>query len=182
MLREMIMSGFGGQGALLIGQVLAIAGTVENLNAIWRPTYGPEKRGGTAYCDVILSDEIIGSPIVDEPEIVIAMDERSFRQFEPAIVPGGLMLYNSSLCTSAPGREDIRYLPVPAGELAHQMGADKAANMVLLGALLAAEPLVSDQAVEAGLREKLGGSKAKLIASNLKAIELGRTCAAKPAQ
>ena len=132
MLREMIMSGFGGQGALLIGQVLAIAGTVENLNAIWRPTYGPEKRGGTAYCDVILSDEIIGSPIVDEPEIVIAMDEHSFRQFEPAIVPGGLMLYNSSLCTSAPGREDIRYLPVPAGELAHQMGADKAANMVLL--------------------------------------------------
>lgn len=114
--------------------MLAIAGTVENLNAIWRPTYGPEKRGGTAYCDVILSDEIIGSPIVDEPEIVIAMDEHSFRQFEPAIVPGGLMLYNSSLCTSAPGREDIRYLPVPAGGLAHQMGADKSANMVLLGA------------------------------------------------
>ena len=176
MLTEIVMSGFGGQGALLIGQVLAVAGTVEDLNATWMPTYGPEKRGGTAYCDVILSDEAIGSPVVDEPEIVVAMDESSFVRFQDVIVPGGVMIYNSSLCTSAPARQDIRYVPVPAGELAHELGNDKAANMVLLGALLAVRPMVAESSVEAGLREKLGPGKEKFIPMNLEAIARGRAC------
>lgn len=104
MLHEIVMSGLGGQGALLIGQILAVAGTVEDLNATWMPTYGPEKRGGTAFCDVILSDEPIGSPVVDEPEAVVAMDAASFERFESSIAPGGKMIYNASVCTAAPAR------------------------------------------------------------------------------
>lgn len=177
MLHEMILSGFGGQGALLIGQILAVAGTVENLNAIWRPTYGPEKRGGTAYCDVILSDERIGSPIVDEPEIVVAMDESSFTRFEGEILPGGAMIYNSSLCAAPPARTDIKYIAVPAGEIAHELGSEKVANMVMLGTLLEAYPLVKETSVEAGLREKLGSGKEKLVPLNLTAVQKGRAYA-----
>lgn len=178
MLHEIIMSGFGGQGALLIGQILAVAGTVENLNAIWRPTYGPEKRGGTAYCDVILSDETIGSPIVDEPEIVVAMDESSFTRFEHDILPGGAMIYNSSLCTSVPSRTDIKYTGVPAGEIAHELGSEKITNMAMLGTFLGVYPLVKDSSIEAGLREKLGSKKEKLVPLNLAAIQRGKEYAA----
>lgn len=174
MLHEIVMSGFGGQGALLIGQVLAVAGTVEDLNATWMPTYGPEKRGGTAYCDVILSDEIIGSPVVDEPEIVVAMDESSFARFEHSVLPGGAMIYNSSLCTSAPARTDIKYIGVPAGEIAHELGSEKVTNMAMLGTLLGAYPLLKDSSVEAGLREKLGPKKEKLVLLNLAAIRRGK--------
>lgn len=174
MLHEIVMSGFGGQGALLIGQVLAIAGTVENLNATWMPTYGPEKRGGTAYCDVILSDESIGSPVVEEPEIVVAMDESSFARFEGSIVPGGAMIYNASLCTSVPARTDIRYIGVPAGEIAHELGSEKVVNMAIFGTFLGAYPIVKDASVETALREKLGPKKEKLVPLNLAAIQKGR--------
>ena len=174
MLHEFVLSGYGGQGALLIGQLLAVAGTREDLNAMWRPTYGPEKRGGTAYCDVILTDGAIGSPVVDEPEIVVAMDERSFVRFEHDIVPGGTLIYNASMCAARPSRSDIRYWPVPAGEIAHALGSDKVANMVLLGALLDVCPVVTDAAVEAGLKEKLGKAKQSLLALNMEAIQRGK--------
>lgn len=177
MLHEIVMSGLGGQGALLIGQILAVAGTVEDLNATWMPIYGPEKRGGTAFCDVILSDEPIGSPVVDEPEAVVAMDAASFERFESSIVPGGKMIYNASVCTAAPARADIGYIAVPAGEITHALGSDKVTNMVLLGALLEAYPIVQETSVEAGLREKLGAKKEKLLAMNLEAIRRGGDCA-----
>lgn len=177
MLYEIVMSGLGGQGALLIGQILAIAGIEENLNATWMPTYGPEKRGGTAFCNVILSDETIGSPVVDEPEVVVAMDEASFIRFESNIVPGGKMIYNASMCAARPARTDIGYIAVPAGDIAHELGSDKVTNMVLLGTLLEAYPIVRDGSVEEGLREKLGAKKEKLLALNLEAISRGKACA-----
>lgn len=173
MLYEIVMSGFGGQGALLIGQLLAMAGIREGRNATWMPTYGPEKRGGTAYCDVILSDETIGSPVVDEPEAVIAMDEKSFTMFEDRIVPGGVLLYNSSLVVSEPSRTDIRYAAVPAGAEAERLGSGKTANMVLLGAYLAISKAVGIEAAEEAMKEKFGDGKTGLIESNMKAVLRG---------
>lgn len=176
MLQELVLSGIGGQGALLIGQVLAVASTFEDKNATWMPTYGPEKRGGSAYCDVIVSDQRIGSPIVDEPQTVVAMDPRSFAQFESLIVPQGTMIYNTSMCDGVPSRTDIRYVPVNAGDITHQLGTAAVTNMVLLGALLAVHPMVNDQSITLALQEKLGAKKAHLVDINLQAIAKGKAC------
>lgn len=173
MLKEVIISGFGGQGSLLIGQVLAMAGVVEDKNATYRPTYGFEKRGGIAFCDVILSDEEIGSPVVEEPEAVIIMDERSFKRFEPLVKKGGVMFYNTSLVTSKPSRDDIKYYEVPCNEMAQEMGSDKVANMIMLGAYIGYSKAVAMDSVEAGLKKKLGHGKEKAIPLNRKALEAG---------
>ncbi|MGI6204926.1 MAG: 2-oxoacid:acceptor oxidoreductase family protein [Anaerovoracaceae bacterium] len=179
MLKEAVFSGFGGQGALLIGQVLCIAATKEDLNALYRPTYGFEKRGGIAFCDVIVSDEEIGSPVVEEPEAAILMDERSFRRFEPQVRPGGAVFYNTSLIKSKPTRDDIKYYEVPCNDMARELGNDKVANMILLGAYVGYTNAVPMDAIVEGLREKLGHGKEKAIPLNRKALAAGAEIARK---
>ncbi|MCI2061996.1 MAG: 2-oxoacid:acceptor oxidoreductase family protein [Eubacteriaceae bacterium] len=179
MLKEVIFSGFGGQGALLIGQVLAMAGVIEDLNATYRPTYGFEKRGGVAFCDVILSDEEIGTPVIENPEVAVIMDEASFKRFEPLVKKGGAMFYNTSLISSKPTRDDIEYFEVPCNDMAKELGNDKVANMILLGAYVGYSKAVAMDSVEAGLKAKLGHGKEKTIPLNRKALEMGAAIAAK---
>ncbi len=173
MLTEVVLSGFGGQGALLAGQILAMAGILEGNNATWLPTYGMEKRGGIALCDVILSDEKIGSPVVDEPPVVVAMDERSFLRYEDAIPKGGTMIYNSSLVQARCQRDDITYIAIPSNQIADELGSDKVNNMIMLGAYVAYSHVVSIDTVITALREKMGAGKEKLIPLNRKAMECG---------
>lgn len=123
MIKEVLISGFGGQGSLLAGQILAQAGVMDDKNVTYRPVYGTEKRGGLAYCDVIISDEEIGSPALEETQCLVAMDNNSFVKFESIVRPGGTVIVNSSLVTSEPTRDDIKYINVPCNELAAKVGS-----------------------------------------------------------
>ncbi len=171
--RQMIVAGFGGQGVLLIGQLLAYAGMLDGKEVSWMPSYGPEMRGGSANCAVVISDRPIGSPKVEEADVVIAMNRPSLELFEKNVVPGGILLYNSSLIETKPTRSDIRILAVPCTELANQAGSDRAANMVMLGAYAGMTNDFTVEKLMAGLRDKMGPSKEKFMPANQKAIELG---------
>jgi 2-oxoglutarate ferredoxin oxidoreductase subunit gamma len=173
MQREYILSGFGGQGLMLAGMLLSEAGLLEGRNVSWIPSYGPEMRGGTANCAVVISEEPIGSPIVDNPDVVIAMNLPSMDKFEPLIKKGGLMVYNSSLIKRLPVRDDISYIAAPASEIAETLGNDKVANMAMLGAMLAADKWVSAESLERVLSKKMTGAKASLIPLNIEAIKQG---------
>ena len=173
MLKEVLISGFGGQGSLMAGQILAQAGVMDDKNVTYRPVYGTEKRGGLAFCDVIISDEEIGSPALEETQCLVAMDENSFTKFESLVKPDGLLIYNSSLVTSEGTRDDIRYLAVPCSELAEKLGSDKVVNMLILGAYLGAEDFLPMDTVEAALREEFGPGKERLVPLNRQALEEG---------
>src|SRR5512139_3241904 len=134
---ELIISGFGGQGALFAGQILSYAASEAGKFVTWIPSYGPEMRGGTAHCTVVISDEPIGSPLVRRPTSVIALNLPSFQKYEGLVKPSGLLVYNSSLIDARPMRGDIRYAAVPANVIAEQLGNVRQANVVLLGAFLA---------------------------------------------
>ena len=177
MIKEVLISGFGGQGSLLAGQILALAGVKDDKNVTYRPVYGTEKRGGLAFCDVIIADEEIGSPALEETQSLVAMDENSFTKFEEIVSKGGSLIYNSSLVTSKPTRDDIRYIPVPCNELAEKLGSDKVVNMIILGAYLGAEDPLSMDKVEEALREEFGPGKEKIIPLNRKALEEGAALA-----
>ncbi len=173
MQKEYILSGFGGQGLMLAGVLLSEAGILDGRNVSWIPSYGPEMRGGTANCAVVVSEEPIGSPIVDNPDLVIAMNLPSMDKFEPMIKKGGVMVYNSSLIKRPPARSDISYVAVPANEIAEGLGSDKVANMAMLGGMLAADHWVSIASLEKVIHKKMTGSKAKFIPLNLDAIKKG---------
>jgi len=164
------IAGFGGQGLLFLGRLLAEAGMRQNFHVSWLPSYGPEMRGGTANCHVNISTRAIGSPVVSEPNVLIAMNRPSLEKFLPDVVSGGLILYDSSLIDRAPAG-DVEVLPVPATEMADKIGSAKAANMVALGALIGKTNLLDkDTVVEAmGSMTK----KAELLEINLRAIEAG---------
>ena len=132
---DFIFSGFGGQGALFAGQLLAYAGMDQGRSVTWIPSYGPEMRGGTAHCTVIVSDEEIGSPLVRHPSNVVAFNNPSVQKYEPLLAPGGHLIYNSSLVIQPITRPDIHALPIAASEIANELGNAKLLNMVLLGAL-----------------------------------------------
>lgn len=136
MKQEFIIAGFGGQGVLLLGQMLAYAGMLEGKQVSWMPSYGPEMRGGTANCTVVISDEEIGSPVVSQPSCVIALNLPSLDKFEPMVKPGGLLLINSSLVDREPRRDDIKAVALPATEIASELGNIRVTNMVALGALV----------------------------------------------
>lgn len=174
MMLNVIMAGFGGQGVMLMGQLLTYAGMVDNKQVSWMPAYGPEMRGGTANCTVIVSDAPVGSPVVSEPMAVIAMNLPSLDKFEPIVKPGGVIIYNSSLIHRAPTRTDVRVIAVPGNEIATELGNDRVANMVLLGALLAATEAVSISAVETALKKALPAHRQDLLPLNLQAIARGR--------
>lgn len=173
MVEELVIAGFGGQGVMIMGQLLSYAGMHEGKNVSWIPSYGPEMRGGTANCSVVVSDEQIGSPIVSEPTTAIVMNRPSLDKFEPIVRPGGVLIYNSSLIDRAPERPDIRVIAVPANELALELGSDKVANMVVLGAYLAATGAVSAQAVKDCLAEVIPARRRDLIPLNIEALARG---------
>ena len=177
MKQEIIISGFGGQGVLLIGQLLAKAAMHEGMNVSWMPSYGPEMRGGEANCAVVISDEPIGSPLVTEPPIAVIMNKPSMLKFTPAMEKGGLMLYNSSLIDAGPDRDDITAVPVDCNAIAEQLGNARTANMVMLGAIIARTGVISiDSAMEA-LRVTFGPKKEHLLPINRQAMEAGAAAA-----
>jgi 2-oxoglutarate ferredoxin oxidoreductase subunit gamma len=174
---EILISGFGGQGALFAGQLLAYAALDAGLHVTWIPSYGPEMRGGTAHCTVIVSDSEIGSPLVRRPGCVIALNLPSFEKYEPLVRSGGWLVYNSSLTPARPARSDISYIAVPGNDIGEQLGSPRQANVALLGALLAATSLLPLESVESALESHLSQRQRKFLQSNKDALRLGAACA-----
>ena len=168
--RATILSGFGGQGLLFAGQVLANAGLIEGRHVTWLPSYGPEMRGGTASCTVIVSDRPIGSPIVDRADIVVALNPPSLGKFEHVLVPGGLLVLNDSLIEAMPNRTDIEIVRIPCSALAREVGDERVISILALGGALGRRPIVGVDAVRQALSEK-GGPK--VVEMNLRALALG---------
>lgn len=173
---EIIFSGFGGQGALFAGQLLAYAAVDSGLHVTWIPSYGPEMRGGTAHCTVVVADEPIGSPLARRPASVVALNLPSFEKYEPLVKSGGLLVYNRSLIEKAPARRDIRYLPIRANEIAEELGNVRQANVVLLGGYLAASGILPLEAVEAALDHHLPERQRRFLESNKEALRRGAAC------
>lgn len=179
---EITIAGFGGQGVLFSGQLLSYAAMDAGLNVTWIPSYGPEMRGGTANCTVIISDEEIGSPMVRNPQAVIAMNLPSLDKYEDLIKPGGVLVVNSSIIERPLVRTDLRASLVPANDIAERIGTQKLMNMVLLGALLANLPVLPIEAIEKALKEHLPERHHKLLPSNYQALREGASfLAAQPA-
>ncbi len=170
---EIIISGFGGQGALFAGQLLAYAAMDEGRHVTWIPSYGPEMRGGTAHCTVIISDDEIGSPLVRHPQAVIAMNMPSLDKYEPLVAPGGVLVVNASLTTHSPARRDIRVIEIPANTLAEALGSARLANLVLTGALLAATRVLPLAAIERALEAHLPERHRGLLEANIQALRQG---------
>ncbi len=168
---EIILAGFGGQGVLLIGKLLAYAGMKGGLEVTWMPAYGPEMRGGTCNCTVVLSSRQVGSPVSQKPHAAVVLNLQSIDKFEPIVRPGGILVVNTSLINRDPKRTDLVNVLVPANQIAIEAGSAKAANMVALGALLGASGLVS--------AEQVAGVLAETFAGRQKIIELNQTCLAK---
>ena len=170
---QFLIAGFGGQGVLLIGQLLAKAAMHEGMNVSWMPSYGPEMRGGTANCNVILSDREIGSPIVNHPDILMVMNGPSLDKFEKDVVPGGKIFVDSSLVTRKVERTDVEVYYIPASGMAREMGVPTLANMVLLGALVKATGCVTEEGLDAGLMKVIPARKADMLDVNRKMLKAG---------
>lgn len=176
MTNEIIISGFGGQGVMAIGKNLAEAGMKENKNVSWLPSYGPEMRGGTANCSVVLSDEPIICPIVLEPTELIAMNLPSLVKFEPTVVKDGVVFVNSSIISDKVQRSDVRAVYVPCLEIANELGNLKVANMVMLGAYIEVMKNLGTETIKEMLVHIFTGPKAKLVDLNLEALRRGAAC------
>ncbi|RQD69680.1 MAG: 2-oxoacid:ferredoxin oxidoreductase subunit gamma [Tindallia sp. MSAO_Bac2] len=172
MMDKVIMAGFGGQGIMFLGKVLAYAGMTTDLELCWIPSYGPEMRGGTANCSVILSDEEIHSPVVDLADAVVVMNQPAYERFKSRVKPGGVLIVNSSLATTDNKREDITIIEIPASEIANNLGNASIANMVCLGALLPNMRLADWESVEKTM-EKLTIKRPEFLQGNLDAIKKG---------
>ena len=151
-----IFGGFGGQGLLFAGHVLAEAAVIDGLDVSWMPSYGPEMRGGTASCTVIVADRPIGSPIVDAADSVVALNPPSLAKFESVLAPGGLLVLNASLIEAEPRRTDIEVLALPCTALARAAGDDRLVSVVALGGLIARRPIVSVEAIRQALANLIG--------------------------
>jgi 2-oxoglutarate ferredoxin oxidoreductase subunit gamma len=173
MQQEVIFAGFGGQGVLFAGQLLAYAAMDEGKEVTWIPSYGPEMRGGTANCTVVVSDEEIGSPFVKNPTAVIAMNLPSLDKYEPLVKPGGYLVVNTSMVNRKVEREDINIISVPANEIAEAIGSKRAVNMVLLGALLGNLNILPMKAMEEALESHMPARHMKFLPSNLEALQKG---------
>jgi len=172
MQNDVIMAGFGGQGILLIGKMLAYAGMHEGKEVSWLPSYGPEMRGGTCNCTVVISDRSVGSPVIQSPRAVVALNLPSLDKFEPNVRAGGLLIVNTSLINREPHRTDVRVVKVAANEIANELGNPRGANMVALGAYVGATGAVSLEEVDSVVRETFA-SKPKVIDVNLEALHRG---------
>lgn len=172
-IQEVLLAGFGGQGVLSMGQFLCYAGMLEKKEVSWVPSYGPEMRGGTANCMVIVSDRQIDSPVFEVCDAAILMNGPSYDKFEKSVRPGGILLYNSSLIESRNRRSDITVIGIPANEIAGSLGGAQVANMVMIGALLELAPVVAIDSVLECLRKVLPASKHHLLPLNRQAMEAG---------
>ena len=177
MKKEIIISGFGGQGVMSIGKNLVEAGMEEGFFVTWAPSYGPEMRGGTANCHVVLSDKPVGSPVFTYPTELIAMNAPSIEKFGPLVQSGGLVFINSSVVSEKFERSDVKTVYVPCEDIAYELGNPKVANMVMLGAIIARTGVISiDSAMEA-LKATFGPKKEHLLPINRQAMEAGAAAA-----
>ena len=176
-----ILGGFGGQGLLFAGHVLARAAVIDGRDVSWMPSYGPEMRGGTASCTVIMADHPIGSPIADRADSVVALNPPSLAKFEPLLVTGGTLVVNTSLVEAESWRADVDVVPIACTRLARAAGDDRFVSMVALGALLARSAIVRSASVEQALAEILGDERRALIDANLGAFHRGFDAAREPA-
>ena len=170
---EIILAGFGGQGILFAGKLLAYLGMVEDKELSWLPSYGPDLRGGTCNCHVILSDEPVSSPLITKPTVLFAMNQPSVDKFIDNVAEGGIVVYDSSLITEEIKRKDVTVVAVPATKLANEMGASKLANMILTGAMIKATGLADIETVEKALSKVIPAKKADMLELNLNCIKKG---------
>ena len=173
MLEQNIFAGFGGQGVLLMGQLLAYAGMLEDKEVSWLPSYGPEMRGGTANCSVVVSDSPVASPIVTMATTVVAMNRPSLDKFEDSVLPDGKLFINSSIIDKKSDRGDVEVYYVPCNEIAEELGNPRVANMVMLGDYIEKTKCVDFESVLQALLYKLGEKKAHLIPLNREALNKG---------
>ncbi len=167
------MSGFGGQGVISAGILLAQAGLLEGKNVSWFPAYGAEMRGGTANCSVVVADDEVSSPIVSRPDTAVVLNEPSLAKFEPMVKPGGLLIVNSSLINTKPKRTDIKVALVPCNAIAQELGSIKVANMVALGALAGLTGAVSVESIAKALPKVFKRAKPEILELNIKALRRG---------
>lgn len=174
MKEQCIFAGFGGQGMLLIGKFLAEAGMETGKHVSWLPSYGPEMRGGTANCSVVVSDKPVASPLIAMADTILAMNKPSLLKFEGDVKPGGLLLINSSIIDIKTSRTDVDAIYVPCNEIAESVNNPKGANVVFLGAYVAKKPdVISEEAIIEAIRIELGEKKAKFLDGNIKALKAG---------
>ena len=171
---QILIAGFGGQGVLFAGKFLAYKGLLEDLQVSWLPSYGPEMRGGTANCNVILSDEPVGSPIITEPDVLIAMNLPSLQKYIDTVVPGGQVYVDSALIAEKVDRTDIDVFYIPATQIAKDEGIATLANMIIVGHLLENNPELSFEGAEATVKKLVPAKKAALVDLNMKALQLGK--------
>ena len=169
---KLFFAGSGGQGTLALGQMIAKAAMEEDKEVTWLPSYGPEMRGGTANCTVVVSDKPISCPLINDADVLVAMNLPSLRKFEGMVNPGGLILMNTSLIPEKCLRDDVKVMEIPANDLATELGNDKCANMIMLGAILKETGIVSVDTINAQLEAMFSGRKAKFLPLNKKALEL----------
>ena len=170
---RIIIAGFGGQGVMAMGQLLTYSGMIEDKKVSWLPSYGPEMRGGTANCNVIISSEPVGSPVVLEATTAIVLNKPSLDKFESAVVPGGKLFVNSSLIDRKSTRDDIEVYYIPANEIANELGNSRTANMVMLGSYLEVSKPVEIDSIHKAFGKVFGESKAHLLAINKEALTRG---------
>ena len=170
---EVIVSGFGGQGALFAGQLLAYTGMDEGWHVTWIPSYGPEMRGGTAHCIIILSADDIGSPVIRQPSICIVMNPPSMDKYEPLVKPGGLLVANSTLIRRRSERTDIEAVYVPANDLAAELGNGKMANVILLGAMLGTREILPIDSIKRTMEQHIPQRRKHIIEPNKRALDRG---------
>ena len=173
MQQEIIIAGFGGQGVLFAGQLLAYAGLAEGRHVTWIPSYGPEMRGGTAHCTVIVSDEPIGSPLVRHPSAVLVLNEPSLAEYAPALKSGGVLVMDSTLVSTRSNRSDLREIALPAKQIADELGFPQIANVVMLGALIGATGVVQPATLERVLEEHIGARHRDALEPNKRALARG---------
>ncbi|MBC8015962.1 MAG: 2-oxoacid:acceptor oxidoreductase family protein [Sporomusaceae bacterium] len=173
MIDQIILSGFGGQGVMFIGKVLAYAAMAGDLQVCWIPSYGPEMRGGTANWSVIISDEEIYSPVIDQTDAAIVLNQPSYDKFLPRIKPGGVLVVNSSIVQNNKVRDDIKVIAIPATDIANELGNTALANMVCLGALIPALKLIDMVILQKALDAVVGKKKPELYEMNIQAIKKG---------
>lgn len=169
---KLFFAGSGGQGTLALGQMIAKAAMDEGKEVTWLPSYGPEMRGGTANCTVVVSDRPISCPLINEADVLVVMNLPSLLKFEAMVSPGGLLIINSSLIPEKAKRTDIRVLEIPANEKATELGNDKAANMIMLGAILKETGIVKAETIYEQMEKMFSGRKAKFLPMNKAALEM----------
>ena len=171
---QILIAGFGGQGILFAGKFLAYKGLLEDLQVSWLPSYGPEMRGGTANCNVILSEEAVGSPIVTDPDVLIAMNLPSLEKYENTVVPGGQIYVDSTLISKKVERSDVQVFYIPATKMANDAGVPTLANMVMMGCVLKNNPELTFDGTAETMQKLVPAKKANLVELNMKALEAGR--------